>query len=254
MTISLRDQRRVLIGGQEQGALYLGGQKVWSRPDPFPASLFGSAPYVHYAAEDAGGATWTARHGLPLSLDRVGAPIVRSGWLDCTMGCYWVAREPWPRTMALSLWMIVGAARPDAPLAYNGGAQSGGGNSDLAFYRDSRLTVGGSGRYAVAYFTDWTASPAARESLEWTKPEGQIAGSSVEFYQNITKRSVSRRGSYDRTLTSDGPVFVVGGARDAASQTIYGGMAIRDVILTIGWTLTPEHRAALETYRKRRVQ
>jgi hypothetical protein len=227
----------------------------WARPafDPFPAALLAaSGPYVHYAAEDAGGAFWQSRHGLPLEVDRAGTPALQTvggvQYLACTNGCYDVVRTPFPAESAFSLWSLTGGNRPSGKDFYIGPpiyANSGG---TLQFYSSSRVDAGAS-RFNVTWELPATAGP---ESLEWARPMGGSTGlSRYDFRHNNT--SVVKVMGDERSTRADGDTIVLGGARNSSGVSVPGGTLIRDVVLTIGWTLNSEQRAAMEAYRLARI-
>ncbi|MDO5621201.1 MAG: hypothetical protein Q4G24_07000 [Paracoccus sp. (in: a-proteobacteria)] len=216
--------------------------------DPFPLALFGDAPYAHYAAEDAG-ATWTARHGLPLVMDRSGDPVVRGGWLDCAAGCYAATREPWPRETAFELWAlcqpssVMQRAFYNGPLVFN--------NNPVSF--GFRLPDAGvySGNTIRAYDLPSASGP---RSYAWAKAEG-IANMSLSMTVHVAGQQVTALASTgDRQTNASGDTFVIGGEANATGQIIArSGLIVRDVLLKIGGTLTDAQRTALETYAQARL-
>jgi len=221
--------------------------------DPFPAALLAaSGDYVHFAAEDAG-AFWTARHGTPLTMDRFGSPVLVTHegvpFLDCAAGAYDVLQTtPFPQYAPFSLWALTGGNRPPGIDFYIGPAAYTNNARVLQFRSNSTVDVGN-----YKYRTTWDI-PAANgaESVEWERPAGTTDVYDLKFYHNGVERIVTEQGTA-RGFQTNGGTIVIGGTRDAAGVTVPGGTKVRDVVLTIGWTLDATQRAALEAYRLARL-
>lgn len=217
--------------------------------DPFPTDLLAAGgDYVHFAAEDAG-SVWLSRHGNDLTLTRSGTPetVTQDGvsWVNCQSGCYDILHDGWPGGMVFSVWALTAGARLAHPILYWGGASYSTSNTALRFYGNSKMDVG----YSI-FSTQWdlpTASGA--ETLEWSLPSLSLSGAECA----VNGVSATRSALRNRSIASDSNCMVVGGARDSAGDSQPGGAMLRDLVITLGWVITPAQRAALESYRQARL-
>ncbi|MDO5621903.1 MAG: hypothetical protein Q4G24_10580 [Paracoccus sp. (in: a-proteobacteria)] len=222
-----------------------GGDPVTPEPvDPFPAALLGDAPYAHYAAEDAG-ATWTARHGLPLVMDRAGDPVLADGWLDCAAGCYTADREAWPADTPFELWAL---CQPNALIGrqfYNGPQVYS--NNPVSFA--TRLSDAGvfSGNTVRAY-----APPAASGPRTYSWARTGPGNMSAVMQVRVANQIIAASTTADRATSAAGDWFVVGGSMSSGGAAVPQGLIVRDVLLTVGWVMSDAQRTALEVYAKSR--
>ncbi|MFB2530611.1 hypothetical protein ACEYYA_00410 [Paracoccus sp. p3-h83] len=227
--------------------------------DPFPADLMAQGGTFHHWAVEEAGATWATRHGAARALSAVGQPgrITRGGvsFVDCAAGCYdHVAATPpiaWAPPVAWSIWLLTDGQRSAAVNLYHGPMVGGANTSSTATVyaaTQARLFLGNPG-----YNAQWALPTAGgAESLEWDLPGGTGAAlAGITAWRN----GVAMARSYlnNRGLSEAGPVLVLGGARNASGVSVPGGLRIRDVVMTVGWTLGPAQRAALESYRLARL-
>lgn len=244
------------FGFREFGRKWGGGSGGGVTPDPFPADLLAaSGDYVHFAAEDAGGATWASRHGLALSMDRNGSVSVSAGWLDTAAGVYLVDRTPWPADTAFSLWGLVKPILAGSDIMfYNGLTNNTVSASNVRFSATTTASII-AGNNRLRNFA--ATATSAGTSLQWDRPTGG-SQADVSAYQDGASLSVTATSGNGLGISADGPRFVIGGEpvrNDTATPPAidYSGIQIRDVVLTIGWTLDATQRAALEDYRQMRA-
>lgn len=249
--LDLRAAQRLYYGGAEASALYRGNRLLW-RQDPvntFPRDLMASGgAYAHFAVEDAG-ATWTARHGTPLTVERVGTPVMNEhGFLDMTAGCYRVLDPIFPNNVPLSLWCFMGHLYSDRPAFYIGPEINDGNQITLASVRGRIRTSNGTASFPEEAFPDSGIS----KTIEWVVPYPSTLSQTSVYVDGVN--SGTPITNKDHSLSPIWDEIVIGADKSSTGEYRLGvPMEIKDFVMTVGWEMNSEQRAALQEYRMRRA-
>lgn len=249
--LDLRNNTRLYYGGVEASALYRGSQLIWEPApvDTFPKDLMAaSGPYVHFAAEDAGD-TWTARHGMPLTVDKIGNPYLdERGFLNMMSGCYRVLDPVFPNEVTLSLWCYMGEGYSDRPAFYIGPELANGDQITLSSTRGRIRTSNGTSSFAEEAFP-----PSDRtKTIEWVVPYPSTLSDAKVYVDGAdTGEPVTNK---DKALAPIWDEIVIGGGKDVNGiHTLDVPVTMRDFVMTVGWEMNSAQRAALQDYRMRRM-
>lgn len=222
----------------------------WQKPlglDGFPALSFPESSFIYFDARDATATTWTARHGLPLTLTAVGSPTFQAiNGIDCVTGAYDAIREPWPAETPFSIWLLTQNTSNYKVRLYNGPELYTNGSTALSF-ATVRAVVEAGNKYRKFNTVNDTG---LMSSYQWDR-NGEVPLSQIEAFQDnglLTQYSLDDRGT-----SAAGERFVVGGEPDELGAVVECLQPIAGVLLTIGGILSADDRSALHSWWQGRL-